>query len=58
MPTSTSDQTESRMINPLLLEPISPLPVEALHGIGPRQAAALRDYGIHWYYALTGFAPP
>ncbi|MFF7074486.1 DNA polymerase Y family protein [Streptomyces pseudovenezuelae] len=23
------------------------LPVEALHGIGPRQAAALRDYGIH-----------
>ncbi|MGW0602135.1 DNA polymerase Y family protein [Streptomyces sp. NPDC002776] len=23
------------------------LPVEALHGIGPRQAAVLRDYGIH-----------
>ncbi|WP_331722848.1 hypothetical protein OG848_47420 (plasmid) [Streptomyces canus] len=26
---------------------LGPLPVEALHGIGPRQAAALRDYGIH-----------
>ncbi|WP_259294729.1 hypothetical protein [Streptomyces canus] len=23
------------------------LPVEALHGIGPRQAAVLRDYGVH-----------
>ncbi|WP_217238278.1 hypothetical protein [Streptomyces sp. AC555_RSS877] len=26
---------------------LGPLPVEALHGIGPRQAAVLRDYGIH-----------
>ncbi|MFE6282807.1 hypothetical protein [Streptomyces sp. NPDC057877] len=26
---------------------LAPLPVEALHGIGPRQAEALRDYGIH-----------
>ncbi|MER5757235.1 hypothetical protein [Streptomyces sp. NPDC002088] len=26
---------------------LGPLPVEALHGIGPRQAEALREYGIH-----------
>ncbi|MDQ0585836.1 DNA polymerase Y family protein [Streptomyces rishiriensis] len=26
---------------------LGPLPVDALHGIGPRQAAALHDYGIH-----------
>ncbi|MGW1364506.1 DNA polymerase Y family protein [Streptomyces chartreusis] len=26
---------------------LGPLPVEALHGIGPRQAAVLTDYGIH-----------
>ncbi|MEU9671366.1 hypothetical protein AB0E25_38645 [Streptomyces bobili] len=26
---------------------LGPLPVEALHGIGPRQAAVLRDYSIH-----------
>ncbi|MET7386189.1 hypothetical protein ACFYPT_13590 [Streptomyces sp. NPDC005529] len=26
---------------------LGPLPVEALHGIGPRQAQALRDYGVH-----------
>ncbi|MET8784205.1 MULTISPECIES: hypothetical protein [unclassified Streptomyces] len=26
---------------------LAPLPVEALHGIGPHQARALRDYGIH-----------
>jgi DNA polymerase-4 len=26
---------------------LGPLQVAALHGIGPRQAAALRDYGIH-----------
>lgn len=26
---------------------LGPLPVEALHGIGPRRAAALRAYGIH-----------
>ncbi|MEU0645973.1 DNA polymerase Y family protein [Streptomyces umbrinus] len=25
---------------------LGPLPVEALHGIGPKQAAALRDYGV------------
>ncbi|MFH0180172.1 hypothetical protein [Streptomyces cacaoi] len=26
---------------------LGPLPVDALHGIGPGQAAALHDYGIH-----------
>ncbi len=26
---------------------LAPLPVEALHGIGPRQAGALHEYGIH-----------
>ncbi|MEW2623663.1 hypothetical protein [Streptomyces sp. NPDC048106] len=26
---------------------LAPLPVDALHGIGPRQAALLRRYGIH-----------
>lgn len=26
---------------------LAPLPVRNLHGIGPRQAAALEDYGIH-----------
>jgi DNA polymerase-4 len=26
---------------------LAPLPVDALHGIGPRQAEVLRDYGIH-----------
>ncbi|MCW8102705.1 DNA polymerase Y family protein [Streptomyces tauricus] len=26
---------------------LGPLPVEALYGIGPRQAAALREYGVH-----------
>ncbi|MFF8595194.1 hypothetical protein ACF061_27850 [Streptomyces sp. NPDC015220] len=26
---------------------LAPLPVEALHGIGPRQADILHDYGIH-----------
>ncbi|MFI9176078.1 DinB/UmuC family translesion DNA polymerase [Streptomyces lincolnensis] len=26
---------------------LGPLPVDALHGVGPRQAQILRDYGIH-----------
>ncbi|MEU5506735.1 hypothetical protein ACFTZ8_14270 [Streptomyces fungicidicus] len=26
---------------------LTPLPVEALHGIDPRQAATLHEYGIH-----------
>lgn len=26
---------------------LGPLPVEAMHGIGPRQARALHDYGVH-----------
>ncbi|MED7828888.1 DNA polymerase Y family protein, partial [Streptomyces chiangmaiensis] len=33
------------------------LPVEALHGIGPRQAKALRDYGIH-HVGLLAAVPP
>jgi DNA polymerase-4 len=33
------------------------LPVDALHGIGPRQAGVLRDYGIH-YVGLLAAVPP
>ncbi|MET9913402.1 hypothetical protein ABZZ74_42715 [Streptomyces sp. NPDC006476] len=33
------------------------LPVDALHGIGERQAAVLREYGIH-YVGLLATAPP
>ncbi|MFF5538541.1 hypothetical protein ACFY71_39850 [Streptomyces cinerochromogenes] len=33
------------------------LPVEALHGIGPRQAAVLRDYGIHSIGLLAAVSP-
>ncbi|MEU3342435.1 hypothetical protein [Streptomyces sp. NPDC006668] len=33
------------------------LPVDALHGIGPRQAAVLREYGIH-YVGLLAATPP
>ncbi|MFE5402774.1 hypothetical protein ACFQ9Z_15605 [Streptomyces sp. NPDC056580] len=36
---------------------LGPLPVEALHGIGPRQAAALRDYGIHSVGLLASVSP-
>ncbi|MEU0333840.1 hypothetical protein [Streptomyces sp. NPDC006193] len=36
---------------------LEPLPVEALHGIGPRQAAALRDYGIHSVGLLAAVSP-
>ncbi|GAB7111098.1 hypothetical protein JCM4814A_94170 [Streptomyces phaeofaciens JCM 4814] len=36
---------------------LGPLPVEALHGIGPRQAAVLRDYGIHRVGLLAAVAP-
>ncbi len=36
---------------------LGPLPVEALHGIGPRQAAALRDYGIHCVGLLAAVPP-
>ncbi|MEU7057031.1 hypothetical protein [Streptomyces sp. NPDC046197] len=35
----------------------APLPVEALHGIGPRQAEVLHDYGIH-SVGLLAAAPP
>lgn len=33
------------------------LPVDALHGIGERQAAVLREYGIH-YVGLLATTPP
>ncbi|MET9831193.1 hypothetical protein ABZ078_18260 [Streptomyces sp. NPDC006385] len=36
---------------------LGPLPVDALHGIGPRQAEALRDYGIHCVGLLAAVPP-
>ncbi|MFG3185899.1 DNA polymerase Y family protein [Streptomyces nigra] len=36
---------------------LGPLPVDALHGIGPRQAEALRAYGIH-NVGLLATVPP
>lgn len=36
---------------------LGPLPVEALHGIGPRQAAVLREYGIHTVGLLAAVSP-
>ncbi|MEU1601510.1 hypothetical protein ABZ468_54970 [Streptomyces sp. NPDC005708] len=36
---------------------LRPLPVEALHGIGPRQATELRDYGIHRVGLLAAVPP-
>ncbi|MER6345097.1 DNA polymerase Y family protein [Streptomyces sp. NPDC001595] len=36
---------------------LAQLPVEALHGIGPRQAAVLRDYGIHSVGLLAAVPP-
>ncbi|MGI5413896.1 DNA polymerase Y family protein [Streptomyces chartreusis] len=36
---------------------LAPLPVEALHGIGPRQAAVLVDYGIHSVGLLAAVPP-
>ncbi|MGP4052963.1 DNA polymerase Y family protein [Streptomyces sp. 2A115] len=33
------------------------LPVEALHGIGPRQARALREYGVHCVGLLAAIPP-
>ncbi|MEV7130645.1 hypothetical protein [Streptomyces sp. NPDC093260] len=56
-PTVTVAATASAQVSPpggvLTVDPdqahawLAPLPVEALHGIGPRQAEALHDYGIH-----------
>ncbi|MFD5753835.1 hypothetical protein ACFWIZ_00820 [Streptomyces sp. NPDC127044] len=36
---------------------LGPLPVEALHGIGPRQAQTLRDYGVHCVGLLAAVPP-
>jgi DNA polymerase-4 len=56
-PTISSAATASAQVGEaggvLLVEPdrvqewLGPLPVEALHGIGPRQAATLQAYGVH-----------
>ncbi|MEU1940631.1 hypothetical protein ACH49O_40995 [Streptomyces coeruleorubidus] len=56
-PTITVAATASAQIDPpggiLAIPPdevgawLGPLPVDALHGMGPSQAAILRDYGIH-----------
>ncbi|MFD3454138.1 hypothetical protein ACFWVC_18420 [Streptomyces sp. NPDC058691] len=36
---------------------LAPLPVEALHGIGPKQAEALRTYGLHTIGAVAAVSP-
>ncbi|MEV7082389.1 hypothetical protein AB0N88_28250 [Streptomyces sp. NPDC093516] len=36
---------------------LAPLPVDALHGIGPRQAQMLREYGIHCIGLLAAVPP-
>jgi DNA polymerase-4 len=36
---------------------LATLPVEALHGIGPRQAAVLCDYGVHSVGLLAAIPP-
>jgi DNA polymerase-4 len=36
---------------------LGPLPVDALHGIGPRQATVLRDYGVHCVGLLAAVPP-
>ncbi|WP_320777498.1 hypothetical protein [Streptomyces sp. CRN 30] len=36
---------------------LAPLPVDALYGIGPRQAEVLRDYGIHTVGLLAAVPP-
>ncbi|MFI9343992.1 hypothetical protein ACIG0D_22410 [Streptomyces sp. NPDC052773] len=46
--TMTRDQAADRLAR---------LPVGALHGIGPRQAAVLRDYGIHSAGLLAAVPP-
>ncbi|MGW0572966.1 DNA polymerase Y family protein [Streptomyces tauricus] len=40
-----------------VLDWLGPLPVEALHGIGPKQAAALREYGVHCVGLLATIPP-
>ncbi|MFJ8787799.1 hypothetical protein [Streptomyces sp. NPDC102462] len=36
---------------------LAPLPVEALYGIGGREASALRDYGVHSVGSLAAIPP-
>ncbi|MCX4231726.1 DNA polymerase Y family protein [Streptomyces ortus] len=40
-----------------VLDWLGPLPVEALHGVGPKQAAALREYGVHCVGLLAAVPP-
>ncbi|MGW5654995.1 hypothetical protein [Streptomyces humi] len=40
------------------LDWLAQLPVDALHGIGPRQAAVLREYGAHYAGSLAAVPPP
>ncbi|MFB7655922.1 MULTISPECIES: hypothetical protein [unclassified Streptomyces] len=40
-----------------MTEWLAPLPVEALHGIGPKQASALHEYGIHTVRLLAAVSP-
>ncbi|MFH8468134.1 hypothetical protein [Streptomyces sp. NPDC017991] len=40
-----------------VLDWLGPLPVEALHGVGPKQAAALREYGVHCVGLLAAIPP-
>ncbi|MGC9411198.1 hypothetical protein [Streptomyces sp. DZ1-3] len=35
---------------------LAPLPVEALHGIGPKQSTALHDYGVHTVSLLAAIS--
>ncbi|MEW2121799.1 hypothetical protein AB0945_43120 [Streptomyces sp. NPDC005474] len=66
-PTITVAATASRQITDpggiLAVDPgqvadwLEPLPVDALHGIGPRQAAALRGYGVDRVGLLAGLSP-
>jgi DNA polymerase-4 len=66
-PTVTVAATASAQITPpggvLAIAPghaadwLATLPVEALHGIGPRQAQVLHDYGIHSVGLLAAVSP-
>ncbi|MEV6406031.1 hypothetical protein AB0M58_24160 [Streptomyces bobili] len=65
-PSITVAATASAQIEPpggVLVAPdqaarwLAPLPVDALHGIGPRQANALHDYGIHTVGLLAAVDP-
>ncbi|MEW2120254.1 hypothetical protein AB0945_34765 [Streptomyces sp. NPDC005474] len=63
-PTITVAATASHQISGILaVDPgqvtdwLEPLPVDALHGIGPRQAALLRGYGVDRVGLLAALSP-